>query len=197
MHPACALIVWLAAVVGVQFIDYAGLALLLAGILLSTPGAASRWFASIRRARWLLLTMWLILAYHTPGDAFNDQSWAPTYEGMAEASLQGIRLVAMLACLAWLFVRLGSAGMVCGLWGLLGPLRRLGVDVERLVVRLSLVLENLQAAPEKGRWRRILAGEMIMPGGPAVLRLEAVPWTVRDSLVAAAAAAGLLGVVVL
>lgn len=197
MHPACALIVWLAAVVGIQFVGYAGLVLLLAGALASAGGAVGRWFGYVRRARWLLLTLWLILAYHTPGDAFRELSWAPTYEGISEANLQAARLIVMLAGLTWLFVRLGAMGMICGLWGLLAPLRGLGVDVERLVVRLSLVLENLQTIPEKGSWRRMLASEMIMPDGPPVLRLDWVPWSACDTVVAAAAVTGLLGVLLL
>lgn len=195
MHPSCALIIWLAAVLGAQFVGYTGLALLLAGALLLAPAAARRWLGYIRRARWLLLTLWLILAYNTPGEALHDLAWAPTYEGMVEANLQAARLVVMLACLAWLFVRLGREGMVSGLWGLLQPFQRAGLDVERLVVRLSLVLDNLQTAPEKGAWRRVLADEKLATGGPSVLHLGFVPWSRLDSLRVMVACAGLIGAV--
>ena len=153
LHPSAALARWFAAVVAVQYLDYPGLAVV-AIVLLAVPGVLRPWLGFVRRARWLLLTLWLILAYNTPGEAYADMAWAPTYEGLAEASLHAVRLVVMLGCLAWLFARLGRAGLLAGLWGLLQPCRRLGLDSERLVVRLSLVLENLQREQEKGAWRR-------------------------------------------
>jgi energy-coupling factor transporter transmembrane protein EcfT len=189
------LIVWLAAVVGVQFVGYGGLALLVAGALVLAPAAGRRWLGYIRRARWLLLTLWLILAYNTPGEAWRDQAWAPTYEGIAEANLQAVRLVAMLACLAWLFVRFGRDGMVSGLWGVLQPFRRAGLDVERLVVRLSLVLDNLETMPEQGAWRRILADHALATGGPEVLHLGVVPWRAWDTLLLIAVCLGLTGAI--
>lgn len=195
MHPSCALIVWLAAVLGVQFVGYAGLALLVVAALVLAPAAAGRCFGYVRRARWLLLTLWLILAYNTPGEAFRDLAWAPTYEGIAEANLQAARLIAMLACLAWLFVRLGREGMVSGLWGLLQPFRQAGLDIERLVVRLSLVLDNLQTPPEKGAWRHMLADDTPAIGGPAILHVDFVPWSVRDSLLVIASCVGVIGAV--
>lgn len=195
MHPSCALIVWLAAVLAVQFVGYAGLLVVVAAVLILAPAAVGRWFGYARRARWLLFTLWLILAYNTPGEAFRDLTWAPTYEGIAEANLQAVRLVAMLACLAWLFARLGRDGMVSGLWGLLQPFRLAGLDIERLVVRLSLVLDNLQTPPEKGAWRHMLANDAPAMGGPAMLHLEVLPWSVRDTLIVAAACAGLFGAV--
>lgn len=197
LHPSCALIIWLAAVLGVQFLGYAGLALLCAGVLLQAPASASRWLAYVRRARWLLLTLWLILAFNTPGEAVHDLAWAPTYEGIAEASLQAVRLVAILACLAWVFDRLGHDGMVVGLWGLMQPLRRAGVDVERIVVRLSLVLENLQTPPARGEWKRMLAAGTSVVAGREVLHLSLVPWALLDTLLAAVSVIGLMGVVLL
>ncbi|WP_162888712.1 CbiQ family ECF transporter T component [Dechloromonas sp. HYN0024] len=194
MHPSCALIIWLAAVLGIQFVGYAGLGLLLAAALVLTPGLSVRWRGYIWRARWLLLTLWLILAYNTPGEALHDLVWAPTYEGMAEGNLQAVRLVTMLACLSWLFLHLGHAGMICGLWGLLRPLRRLGLDIERVVVRLSLVLDNLQTPPAKGAWRQMLAAQPMDLGGQTVLPITLAPWRLRDSLLVAASALSLMGV---
>jgi energy-coupling factor transporter transmembrane protein EcfT len=179
----------------VQFVGYGGLALLIVGALILAPAAGRRWLGYIRRARWLLLTLWLILAYNTPGEAWRDQAWAPTYEGVAEANLQAVRLIAMLACLAWLFVRLGRDGMVSGLWGLLQPFRRAGLDVERLVVRLSLVLDNLETMPEQGAWRRILADHAAAAGGPEVLHLDVVDWRASDSMLVVAAGLGLSGAI--
>lgn len=197
LHPSCALIIWLAAVIGVQFVGYAAMILLVAGALLLMPALAGRWSAYVWRARWLLLTLWLILAYNTPGEAVHDLAWAPTFEGVAEANLQAARLVTMLACLAWLFRRLGHQGMIAGLWGVMQPVRALGLDVERVVVRLSLVLENLQEPPEKGAWKRMLAVQPSVPAGLESLHLSLAPWRLRDSLLVVASGLGLMGAALL
>lgn len=183
LHPSSALIVWLLAVLAVQFIAYTGMGLLVLVILLSSANVVQSWVSYLSRARWLLLTLWLILAYNTPGEAFRDLMWAPTYEGIAEANMQVTRLIVMLACLAWLFARLGREGLVSALWGLLEPLRRWGADTQRLVVRLSLVLDNLQTPPEKGAWRRMLFGDLQNSSGPTSLRLILPRWTAVDTLI--------------
>jgi energy-coupling factor transporter transmembrane protein EcfT len=196
LHPSCALIIWLAAVLALQALGYGG-ALLLAVSVLVFGGAIMRpWWGYVRRARWLLLTLWLILAYNVPGEAFEDFAWAPTYEGIADANLHALRLIVMLGCLAWLFHRLGRDGLVSALWGLLHPCRAIGLDTERLVVRLSLVLDHLKVAPEKGGWRRMLRADAAPLAGPEVLHLALPPWVARDTVQALLAAAGLLGVLV-
>lgn len=197
LHPTSTLIVWLAAVLGTQFLGYLGLVMICAAALFSAPGAFRRCLAYVRRARWLLLTLWLILAFNTPGEAMGDLGWAPTYEGVAEANLQAVRLVAMLACLAWVFARLGHDGMVAGLWGILQPFRKLGLDTERLVVRLSLVLENLQTPPVKGAWKQMLAADFSPGEGREILHLQVASWAVRDTVLVVACAMGLMGVVLL
>ncbi|PKO31195.1 MAG: hypothetical protein CVU34_17945 [Betaproteobacteria bacterium HGW-Betaproteobacteria-7] len=196
MHPSCALIIWLASVLALQALGYGGVLLLAAGVLLLGGGVLRPWWGYVRRARWLLLTLWLILAYNVPGEAFEDYSWAPTYEGIADANLHALRLIVMLGCLAWLFHRLGRDGLVSALWGLLRPCRAIGLDTERLVVRLSLVLDNLQTPQEKGAWRNMLGRQVEHGNGPTILHLALPRWAVRDSLLAGLVAVGLLGVFV-
>lgn len=193
LHPSSALIVWLLAVLAVQFIAYTGMGLLVLVILLSSANVVRSWVSYLSRARWLLLTLWLILAYNTPGEAFRDLMWAPTYEGIAEANMQVTRLIVMLACLAWLFARLGREGLVSALWGLLEPLRR-WADTQRLVVRLSLVLDNLQTPPEKGAWRRMLFGDSQNSSGPTSLHLILPRWTAVDTLIVTTGFFMLMGV---
>lgn len=197
MHPSAALIIWLAAVLAIQFLGYAGLGVLLVVGLIVTPHAVRPWISYLRRARWLLMSLWLILAYNTPGQAFNDLAWAPTYEGMDEASHQAVRLMVMLACLAMLFARLGRDGLVSALWGVLQPLRRFGLEIDRLVVRLSLVLENLQSPAAKMDWRQMLAVDAELPGGADVLHLQLSPWAYRDVFYSMLAAGFLVGAIVL
>lgn len=181
LHPSSVLAIWLLGVVALQAMRYPALAVL-AVLLLLTGARPAQWLGYVRRSRWLLLTLWLILAYNTPGEALGDQGWAPTYEGIGEANLHAVRLVVMLGCLAWLFGRLDRDGLVSGLWGLLAPWRRLGLDTGRLVVRLSLVLEHLQSPPEPGAWRRMLAAEPSWLDAPASLHLSMPRWRLVDIL---------------
>lgn len=196
MHPSTALIAWLAAVLAAQFVGYTGLAIMALAVLLSTSVARS-WASNIYRARWLLLTLWLILSYNTPGEAMLGTPWAPTYEGIADANLQATRLVLMLGCLAWLSVRLGRDGLVSALWGVLQPLQVLHVDAQRLVIRLSLVLANLQTPQEKGGWRRMMAADAPLKDGPNIVHVALPRWAARDSLIVVAAVVILIGAIVL
>lgn len=193
MHPTAALILWSSAVIAVQYLAYPPLAAfaVLLGVL---PGVLRVWLGFVYRARWLLLTLWLILAYNTPGEAYADLVWAPTYEGIAEASLHAVRLLVVLGCLSWLLVRLGRDGMLAGLWGALAPARACGLDSERLLVRLALVLERLQEQPEKGAWRRLLHTTPDFAAGSAVVRLEYPAWRARDAWPVLLALLLLLGV---
>lgn len=160
------------------------------------PGVIRHWLAFLRRTRLLLLSLWLILAYHTPGEALEGQDWAPTYEGLAEANLHAMRLLVLLACVAWLFVRLGRSGIIAGLWGLCAPFARFGIDVERLVVRLSLVLGQLETALPLGAWRNMLTGEAGSFDGMKVIRIEVRGLRLTDLLLPAMAfSAFLFGVI--
>lgn len=193
-HPTSALIVWLISTITLQFVGYPWLAGLLLLVFLLARPALPAWWRFIRRGRWLLLSLWLILAYGTPGEALFDFSWAPTYEGLAEANLQAVRLLLMLACLAWLFQRLGHAGLFAAIWGLMRPLTRLGVDSERMVVRLSLVLENLQTPLAQGAWRQMLHPGSVPAGGPECLQLQLPRWHWRDTAVISGLLLAVLGV---
>ena len=190
LHPSSVLLLWLLALVATQYAGYGVLATLLV-LALSLTGVFERWRRFLWRSRWLFAMLWLILAYNTPGEAVFDSAWMVTYEGMAEANLHMARLAVMLLCLAWLFVQAGRDGIVEGLWGLLHPLQRWGVlGTERVAVRLSLVLSNLQKPLVRGEWRRMLLHEKTLEG-PERLELVMPSWSWRDGL------AVLLGVVML
>lgn len=142
-----------------------------------------RWWALLRRMRWLFLTVWLILSYGTAGEAIFDLAWLPTHEGVAEATLHVLRLALMLGCLAWLFTALGKNGLQVALVSLLRPLSMRGITTDRLVVRLSLVMENLREELPKGAWRRMLEGHAETVDGPTAMRVEVPAWRRMDYVV--------------
>ena len=175
MHPSTALLITLIAIVAIQFIGLAGLVAVFVFQLLAVRRSFVDWWRLVRRMRWLLLSVWLILAYGVTGDAVFEVSWMPTHEGVREATLHVARLILMLGCLAWLFSSLGKQGLLIALHGLLHPLTGLGIDSERLVVRLSLVMQNLQNELPKGAWRKMLDGNAALGDGPETLRVTTLP----------------------
>ena len=183
LHPSCALLVCLTAIAVIQFLGHVGLGMVLLLLLARFALVFPRWWVLLRRMRWLFLTVWLILAYGTAGDAIFDLAWLPTREGVAEATLHVARLALMLGCLAWLFTALGQGGLQVALVSLLHPLSRRGIATDRLVVRLSLVMENLREELPKGTWRRMLEGHAEAANGPTSLRVEVPAWRITDYLV--------------
>lgn len=188
LHPTALLICWLCAIVAIQFFGYPLILGLAVVIALFGRDALPSWWQYISRVRWLLLALWLVLAYGAPGDALFDQDWLPTWAGVDAANLQALRLILILGCLAWLFNLLGRNGLMVALLGLLWPLRRQGGDIDRLVVRLSLVLDHLKTPPRKGAWRQMLH-DQALPEGPENIVISLPAWRSLDT-----AAVGLLTV---
>ena len=192
MHPSARLIVWLLAVMATQWLPWPGLLVLSLTALLTSPGAPGLWLGYCRRARWLLATLWLILAWHAPGEAWLDLEFLPTREGLAEATLQAVRLLTVFACLAWVYAGGGREGVIAGLWGLLSPWRRFAAGGERLVVRLALVLDNAQRPHPEGAWKQWLAaGGQVPVVAPDVLTLSLPRWRFTDLAMLMLAGGGL------
>ena len=182
LHPSSALLVCLIAIVAIQFPGLPGLALLAPAVLLVARHALAGWWRLLRRMRWLLFSVWLILAYGMPGDALFDLAWMPTHEGIIAASLHVARLALMLACLAALFGTLGKDGLLVALQFLLRPWSQPGLAGERLVVRLSLVMDNLRNELPKGAWRQILDGKGLAGVEGETLRVVVPAWRTADTL---------------
>ena len=180
-HPAVPLLSWLSVVIALQFLGGAPLLCLLLLTALLGGGVRRRWWKLLRRARWLLLTLWLILAYGTPGDAWQALSWAPTEAGIYEATLHAARLVAMLGALAALFDRLPRLQLMAALWAFLRPLGALRIEAERLVVRMALVFDYLDKAPPRQSWRHLLDESKPADDGLKLVRIELPLWSAADS----------------
>lgn len=188
LHPAHRLGCWLLVVAAIQCLQ--GVALLL--VLATTPllGRASlgRWLRLLRRARWLLLTLLLVVAWGVAGDpVWELGSWqAPTHEGLSEASTQLGRLVLVLAAVAVLLETTPIDRLMSGVHVLLRPLRVFGLEVDRAVVRLSLALHYAEQMPAAADWK-----EMLSPAeacGPQVVHLALPSPQLRDWLVLLATA---------
>ena len=162
LHPTTAILLWAVAVVVMQ--SLAGLALafcalpVIAAALILSP---RRLVVLLRRTRWIFLSVLVLFLYATPGLLlFPDLGWAsPTREGARMGADQLLRLAALLGMVALVMERFGQDRLLAGIYGLLKPLRRVGVSADAVALRLNLVLryiaEERRTATGKG-WREWL-----------------------------------------
>lgn len=199
LHPATRIGVWMlfAAALAAARWEHVGAAGCVLGIWLAWARPPVL-LPMLHRARWLLLSLVAVYALATPGAtlALWEGGPGPSAEGLALGLLQAGRIVLMIGALALLLAATPAEELVTGLWALLKPLAPLGVDPERVALRLALTLDYAQrAAPRRpGEWRGALAAALEPEAGPgAPVRLARIPFSWRDSAVAAVA----VGVLVL
>lgn len=173
--------VWLIFALAVQGLAAAVLGA--CGVFLLLVGAAvrQRWWRLALRAKWLLLSLWLILAYGTPGELLQGMDLAPTLEGLELASVHAARILILIGSLAWLFEILPQQRFLAALWSLAKPLAVIGLQAERTVVRLALVFEYVQSAPPRGSWRHFLEPASVDADASATITIEVQTWHWRDS----------------
>jgi energy-coupling factor transporter transmembrane protein EcfT len=194
-HPAASLLVWGAAAVALQLLHATLLYVVAAVVLgLAIMLSGERLLRLLRRTRWLLLAIALLFSLSTPGLLVLPQLgvFSPTADGLQLAATHLTRLVAVLASLALLLEYTPPAAFVGALFGLLSPAAGLGLDRERVAVRLMLVMQYAEAA-RGGNWREWL--DPAAPAGPERIALTRMPWRWHDGVllaVALSAAAGLI-----
>lgn len=182
LHPASRILVYLLAALAIPALPFYGPVLLLLLALPLLAGRCRRAGLLIWRTRWLLLVMLLGYAYSLPGVplmvALGD--WSPTHEGIQQGALQVLRLLALLVWLEILVLRLPSAELLCGLYGLLAPLDRLRLNGSRLAIRLAMTLraiEHLERRQGEGLLDGVDASEL-----PATISVTLRPARLIDHL---------------
>lgn len=181
-HPAGIVCLWLCWVIGIQFAGFF-LCFLLLFFLFSTVNPfifLKKWSSLLKRNVFLFLSLWLILAYQTPGDLYFNLSFLPTEQGILLAWLQTLRLAVMLATLIWLNHLLNQTQFCLALWTLFKPLERLHIPVERFIVRLSIVLKNLENPPALSfqAWQEWL--NQVPDNAPSTLNMAQTKWQKHD-----------------
>jgi hypothetical protein len=199
-HPALQIYIWFCLILAVQMLGVYAL-VMLAGILIvfSFRICAARLFSLLRRTRWILLSVFLIYAYTSPGESLWPHLgvFSPVAEGVEYGMLQLLRLLAVLAGLSILLTLLSQAQLIAGLYTLCRPLSFLGVSRERFAARLALTLHYAESAMQdtatnwRGSIEQLLAQLLLTPG---YIELQLVPFNRRDGLLAVAASAAVFGV---
>jgi hypothetical protein len=156
LHPTTCLVAWLLSLVAVQGLQGS----LLAAAFLVPPLfgrlALQRAIRLAWGARWLFLSLFVILAWGRAGEPVWGGAMAPSAEGLSEALTQVGRLLLVLMAVAVLRQRLSVPEFLTAAHRLLWPLRRCGVDTDRGIVRVLLVLQYLETTPRPRDWRRLL-----------------------------------------
>jgi energy-coupling factor transport system permease protein len=148
-HPAAQILVWCLLVVAMQAMKL-GTLLVVAGLIMILALLVSphKLMQLLRRTRWIMLSLFLIYAYGTPGQNLIEAlgMFSPSRQGLGDGVLQLIRLLAALAGLAVLLDRLHRQQLIAGLYTLLAPLQLIGLSRERVAVRLALTLHYAEVA---------------------------------------------------
>ncbi len=149
IHPALLIMSWCLLVALMQRVELTSL-VLIAGVILAVSAyvAADKFLQLLRRTRWVLLSLVVIYAYATPGQALLPMlgDWSPVREGLIDGAGQLLKLLAALASLAILLEKLPRIQLIAGLYRLLMPVKFLGISRERCAIRLALTLHYAEEA---------------------------------------------------
>lgn len=150
-QPSTGIALWVMLAVSLHGLQLAGLTLLtgVVAVLVLLTRSAGRAWKGLFRARMLLLAMLLIYAFATPGDALWPLlgRFSPSLDGMQGGVLQAWRLAIMLVSLAVLLSICSRSALLGGIFYLLKPLAPLGVNPERIAVRIWLTLYYAENMP--------------------------------------------------
>ena len=157
IHPTIRLVLWVAAVLGVQALN--GVELVLALVALPVVGgrALRRGGRLIWRARWLVLSLLVVFSWGVSGTPLWSFSFAPTEEGVLEGATHLGRLLLVLVAVATFLEYVSVEELLSATHVLLKPLRFFGLDPDRGVVRLMLVMRAVESMPRPRDWRVLIA----------------------------------------
>ena len=177
VHPTIRLLVWLALLVGVQALTGGALAAAFALLPLAGRRGLRRGALLAWRARWLLVSLLVILSWGVAGEPLWQGAAAPTFEGLREALTHFGRLLLVLFIVAAFLEAMPLPELLSATHVLLGPLRHLGVDSERGVVRLMLVLRYVETLPRPRDWRAVLEAPVSGVCERVEIDCQALCWT--------------------
>ena len=179
-HPLTLLLAWLAFALLLQWLPiHLLIGVAAASLVLAFSLAYERSRNLLKRSRWLLLSLVMVFLFLTPGEYLPGigGDLGVTYDGLRHAGEHLGRLLALLTSLALLHEKVGTPGLLTGLYCLLWPF----AWREATVVRLMLVLEFVEQKQQVG-WREWLIGEASPAAAPENFRLPMPPLHLRDKL---------------
>lgn len=190
VHPTTRLILWLLLMLLIQLLDEWILAAAFLLVPLLGRPALRRAGRLVWRTRWLLVSLFVVFPWGVAGEPLWQGSAAPSREGLLAASTQLGRLLLMLITVAAFLERMPLPKLLIATHRMLQPLRRFGLDPDRGVVRLLLVLRYVETLPRPRDWRTLL--DVPASRESEVLELEEYPLRWLDHLLLLAVGAALI-----
>ena len=177
IHPATRLLFWMALLIAVQCLS--GVALAAAFLALPCCGKPllRRAARLVWRARWLLVSLLVIVSWGVAGDPLWPSDLAPTIEGCREALTHAGRLLLVLVGVAAFLEAMPVGDLLAATHVFLGPLRGFGIDADRAVVRLLLVLRYVEELPRPRDWRAVLDTPPVTRSERVEVSRSALCWT--------------------
>ncbi len=156
-------------------------------------GLWSRWLATVRRLRVLLLSIAIVYVWFTPGESLWPALGAlsPSAAGLEQGAQRTAALLLLVAAVQLLLTTTGRDQLLAAIRWLVRPLRPFGLDPERLALRVVLAMEavpQLRAAVAERR--------QVSAGLPRLRRIGAFADDVFAATLAAAERAPLPAVTV-
>jgi hypothetical protein len=141
----------------------------------------------------LLVSLFVIFAWGVAGEPLWQGVAAPTYEGLLAALTQLGRLLLMLMIVAAFLEFMPLPSLLAATHRMLHPLRRFGIDPDRGVIRLMLVMRYVETLPRPRDWRTLLDVPTVSVS--EVLEIDECPLRWLDGLVLFSVAAVLMALV--
>lgn len=159
MHPAVRLVLLLVFAAALPALSLPlngalGAALLLAHAATGRLPGLRRVGLAAWRLRWLLAALAILYAGFTPGTPVIEALPGLSREGVIEGSRRALVLLNLVAAVQLLMALTPLTDLLGGLLWLARPLRALGLDPQRLALRIGLVLDELprlQQAPRPAK----------------------------------------------
>lgn len=153
LHPLTVLFAWLCGVIALQRVAQ----LLFPFLMTATVAlvyARATFIRLLSRSRWLLLALVASVLWLTPGSELT--GWGGrlglTAEGCITAQNHLLGFLSVLGLIALVLARLDSGRLIFGIYVLMTPLALIGLDRDRLAVRLMLTLNQASGcAPTIGK----------------------------------------------
>lgn len=193
VHPTTRLLLWLQLMLAFQWLDGGMLVVMFLPLLLLGRPVLQRGGRLVWRARWLLVSLFVIFAWGVSGEPLWQGVAAPTYEGLLAALTQLGRLLLMLMIVAAFLEFMPLPSLLAATHRMLHPLRRFGIDPDRGVIRLMLVMRYVETLPRPRDWRSLLDVPAVSVS--EVLEIDEHPLRWLDGLVLFSVAAVLLALV--
>lgn len=146
MHPGNRILLYILTALVIPGLSFFLAVLAWCGALAVTLWTGRAPWRLVWRTRWLFLVLVLGYAYSLPGAPLLEQAgaWSPSLEGLSAGGERALHLMALLLWLDVLVLSLPQARLMAGLLALTRPLARLGVDTDRIALRLALTLKVIE-----------------------------------------------------